>query len=74
MTEEELQAQAYIIASSNSLTEALSYNQLQEISDENLVALAWEPFERWTSDELYTHIEQIATDIINAFSGKVKDE
>jgi len=71
MTHTELQNKAYIIASSNSLCETLSYDEIQEISDEDLLSIAWEPFEHWSANALHDHIAQIADNIIEAFKENV---
>lgn len=69
----ELSNKAYRIASSNSLCETLDYDQIQDISDEDLVSIAWEPFQYWNANELHSHISQIADDIINNFKNLTSD-
>jgi len=71
MTYEELQNKAYLIATGNSLCETLSYQETQDISDEDIMNIVWEPFENWTADDLHSHIAQIASNIIDAFKDEI---
>ena len=66
-TAEQLRDIAYGIGVENTLIESLSYDELQKISDEDLTALAWEPFEFFSADDLHCNINQIADSIIDAF-------
>jgi len=66
----EVRNAAYEIACSNSLTESITYDELQKISDEDLMAIAWEPFENWDASDLHCHIAQIARAIIDAFPAR----
>ncbi len=69
MTENEIRDQAYRIATGNSLCATLDYEQTQEISDDDLLSIAWEPFEMFSANDLHSHIAQIADDIIRTFGG-----
>lgn len=62
---------AYLVASSNSLCETLTYDQLQEIVDEDLMSVAWEPFENWNASDLHAHIAQIASNVYDAIERAV---
>ena len=66
-TFEEVRDTAYLIATSNTLTDCLNYDEFQDINDEALMKLAWEPLENWSSNLLINHIVQIADAIIDAF-------
>lgn len=67
MNKNEIRNKAYVIASSNTLCATLTYDELQEVSDEDIVSIAWQPFENWSASDLHKHIVQIADDIIEAF-------
>lgn len=71
MDQNELRNTAYRIASSNSLCASLSTEQLETINDDDLMDLAWEPFENWAAGEMREHIDRMAQDIIDAFSSVV---
>ena len=64
MTKNELRDIAYEIATGNSLCEIYNYEDFQDLSEEELLSVAWEPFEYWPADELASHVCQIAEEII----------
>ena len=67
MNNKEIRDKAYEIATGNHLAEALNFQEFQDISEEDLMNILWEPLEYWTYDMVIEHISQIAENINDAF-------
>lgn len=74
MTEQELRNRAYLIATGNSLTEAFDAEEWEKITEEEVMAVMWEPLENWTFNNICEHVDQIASAIINDFMDITNEE
>ena len=65
MTHEELADIAYRVSTSNHLTQAYNFKEFQNLSEDDISKVLWEPLEGWEISNVINHISQIAESFIN---------
>ena len=61
MTANQIRDKAYRIATGNHLTKSFTYNQFQRA---DISKFLWEPLSDWSEDQIVSHINCIAEEII----------